>query len=151
MAKILGRIFYKRLCSFLSQVHFFHQYQFGFRKKHSTSNALTVMVEHVVKAFEEKKYTLGVFLDLSKAFDTIDHNILLHKLHHYGFRGLPYEWLKSYLSNRSLQTKINGKLSAPALINLGVPQGSILGPLLFLIYVNDLPKCMECKKPFCLQ
>ena len=143
MSKILERIFYKRLCSFLSQVDFFHQYQFGFRKKHSTSNALTVMVENVTKAFEEKKYTLGVFLDLSKAFDTIDHNILLYKLHHYGVRGLPYEWLKSYLSNRSLQTKINGKLSAPALINLGVPQGSILGPLLFLIYVNDLPKCLS--------
>ena len=143
MSKSLERIFYKRLCSFLSQLDFFHQYQFGFRKKHSTSNALTVMVENVTKAFEEKKYTLGVFLDLSKAFDTIDHNILLYKLHHYGVRGLPCEWLKSYLSNRSLQSKINGKLSAPTLINLGVPQGSILGPLLFLIYVNDLPKCLS--------
>ena len=79
---------------------------------------------------------------MSKAFDAIDHNILLYKLHHYGVRGLPYKWFKSYLRNRSLQTKINGKLSPTTLINLGVPQGSILGPLLFLIYVTDLPKCL---------
>ena len=143
MSKILERIVYKRLHSFLNQAKFFHQHQFGFRKKHSTSNALTVMIEHVTKAFEEKKYTLGVFLDLSKAFDTIDHDILLYKLQHYGVRGLPYEWFKSYLSNRSLRTEINGKLSSPTVINLGVPQGSILGPLLFLIYVNDLPKCLN--------
>ena len=82
-------------------------------------------------------------MDLSEAFDTIDHNILLYKLHHYGVRGLPYEWLKSYLSIQSLQTEINGKLSPPTLISLGVPQGSILGPLLFWIYVNDLPKCLS--------
>ena len=66
------------------------------------------MIENVTKAFEEKKYTLGVFLDLSKAFGIIDHNILLYKLHHYGIRGLPYEWLKSYLRNQFLQTEISG-------------------------------------------
>ena len=81
-------------------------------------------------------------MDLSKSFDTIDHIILLYKLHHYGVRGLPYEWFKSYLSDRSLQTKINGKLLPPTLINFGVPQRLILGPLLFLIYVYDLPKCL---------
>ena len=70
----------------------------------------------------------------------IDHKILLYKLHYYEVRRLPYEWFKSYLSNRSLQTEINGKLSSPTVINLGIPRGSILGPLLFLIYVNDLPK-----------
>ena len=88
------------------------------------------------------KYTLSVFLDLSKAFDTIDHNILLHKSHHYGLKGLPHKWFKSYLSNRSLQTEINGKLSSLTLINLDVPQGSLFGSLLFLIYVNDFPKCL---------
>ena len=82
-------------------------------------------------------------MDLSKAFDTNDHNILLYKLHHYGVRRLTYEWFKSCLSNRFLQTEINGKLSPPTLINLGMPKESILGPLLFLIYVNDLPKCLS--------
>ena len=101
------------------------------------------MIENVSKTIEEKKYTLSVFLDLSKTFDTIDHSILLYKLHYYGVRELPYEWFKSYFSNRSLQTEINGKLSPPTLINLGIPQGSILGQLLFLIYVNDLSKCLS--------
>ena len=131
MSKTLERIFYKRLCSLLSKADFVHQYQFGFRKKYSTSNALTVVIENVTKAFEENKYTLSVFMDRSKAFDTIDRNFLLYKLHYYGIRGLPYEWYKSYLSNQPLQTEINGKLSPPTLINLGVPQGSILGPIFF--------------------
>ena len=90
----------------------------------------------------KKKIYSGCFLLSVKGFDTIDYNILLYKLHHNGVRGLPYEWFKSYLSNQSLQTEINGKLSPLTLINLGVPKGSILGPLLFLIYVNGLPKCL---------
>ena len=132
MPGILEKNFYKRLYSFLSQAVFFNQHQFVFKKKHSTNNAFTVMIENVSKAFKEKKYTLGVFLDLSKTLETTDCNIILYKSHHYKVRGLPYEWFKSYLS-QSLQTEINGKLSPPTLINLGILQGSILGPLLFLI------------------
>ena len=85
---------------------------------------------------------VGVFLDLSKAFDTIDYGILLAKLFHYGIRSVPYDWFKSYLTNRQQQVMCQNVLSNVKYINIGVPQGSILGPLLFFIYVNDFPQCI---------
>ena len=85
---------------------------------------------------------IGVFLDLSKAFDTIDHKILLRKLMHYGVRGLPLEWFSGYLNDRAQQVVCNNQLSDILKIKCGVPQGSILGPLLFLIYVNDFCRCI---------
>ena len=81
---------------------------------------------------------MGIFLDLSKAFDTIDHNILLHKLHHYGVRGIAYEWFKSYLNNRNQYTIYNHCKLESNTITYGVPQNSILGPLLFILYLNDI-------------
>ena len=104
------------------------------------------MVENITKSFEDKEYTLGVFLDLSKAFDTIDHSILLAKLNHFGVRGVANKWFRSYLNGRLMQTKVNGKISNSKPIEVGVPQGSILGPLLFLIYINDFPKCLTSGK-----
>ena len=112
------------------------------RKNYSTTHAATLLVENITNAFEKKK-VIGVFLDLSKAFDTIDHNILLRKLQHYGVRGLPWDWFSSCLSNRFLQVLCNDHLSDKLLLNCGVSQGSILGPLLFLIYVNDFSRCIS--------
>ena len=106
MSKILEKIVHNRLYSFLSQSNFFYDLQFGFRKNHSTSHAAAVMVENITKSFEDKEYTLGVFLDLSKAFDTIDHNILLAKLNHFGVRGVANEWFRS-LFKRSLDANEN--------------------------------------------
>ena len=131
---------YTRLVSFLIRNSFFHETQFGFRPNHSTSHATTLLIEKITEAFEAKQAMVGVFLHLSKAFDTIDHDILLSKLFHYGIQVVPYDWFKSYLTNRQQQVMCQNVLSNVKYINFGVPHGSILGPLLFLIYVNDFPQ-----------
>ena len=133
---------YTRLVSFLIRSSFFHETQFGFRLNHSTSHTTTLLIENTTEAFEAKQAMVSVFLDLSKAFDTIDHDILQSKLFHYGIRGVPYDWFKSYLTNRQQQVMCQNILSNVKYINFGVPQGSILGPLLFLIHVNDFPQCI---------
>ena len=142
LLKILKKLVYKRLVSFLNGESFFHKNQFGFRKNFSTSHATTLLVENITTAFEKKQSMIGVFLDLSKAFDTIDHKILLRKLMHYGVRGLPLEWFSSFLNDRAQQVVCNNRLSDSLKIKCGVPQGFILGPLLFLKYVNDFCRCV---------
>ena len=131
MSKILEKLMYVQVISFLNQQNFCNNFQFGLRKNHSTSHACSLMLEEIVHAFEDKRYVLGIFLDLSKAFDTLGHQILLDKLHHYGIRGLAHTWFHNYLTERTQLVEIDHQLSASKSINFGVPQVSIFGLLLF--------------------
>ena len=129
---------YNRLEEFLKYSEVFYKYQFGFRKHYSTNNALINIVEKIRDALDKNMCTCGVFIDLEKAFDTVNHQILLSKLYHYGIRGIANKWLSSYLSGHSQSVKLNGITSSKMNVSCRVPQGSILGPLLFLVYVNDM-------------
>ena len=150
LSKILEKIVYKRVYSFLEQNRSLYVSQYGFRAKHSCENAITELCSNVVKQNEKGVYTLALFLDLSKAFDTLNHELLLTKLEKYGIRGIALKWFKSYLEQRSLRAKCpsdNGYCySDYHKIEYGTPQGSCLGPLLFLVYTNDIHIHLEYTK-----
>ena len=137
-SKILERIIYNRIINYLNDFNVLCDNQYGFRKNRSPSLALIDLCDRISSAFDRREYAIGVFLDLSKAFDTVNHAILIDKLEHYGIRGLALEWVKSYFSERAQFVEFNNVRSSPQEISCGVPQGSILGPLFFILYVNDL-------------
>ena len=123
---------FSRILSFFKRYELFYKCQFGFWEQHGTDIALIVLADKILSALNEGDFVLGVFLDLSKAFDTVDQGILLMKLYKYGVRGVAYDWIQSYLQGRNQFVSFNDCDSRTMPIKCGVPQGSILGSLLFL-------------------
>ena len=145
-SKIFEKIIYKRLYTYFNDNKLIYHQQFGFRANHSTNHALISLTEQIKSKLDTGHYVGGIFIDLEKAFDTVNHTMLCRKLEYYGIRGIPNLLIKSFLSNRKQYVSINGFESNIKEISCGVPQGSTLGPLLFLIYINDFQYSLDKSK-----
>lgn len=143
LSKIFEKLMLLQMSSFFAVNNLFHAQQYGFTKGKCTTDAGVTLLKHIFSAWEDKHDAIGVFCDLSKAFDCVDYETLLLKLDHYGVKGQSLNLLKSYLENRMQHVQINDVKSQGSCVKMGVPQGSILGPFLFLVYVNDLPFMVE--------
>ena len=138
VSKIFERIAFNQLYDYFISNDLLFEGQYGFRDKHSTELAASELIDRFSKEIDNKKVSLSIFLDLSNAFDTLDHDILLSKLEYYGIKSTSLKWFASYLRGRSQNVDSDGLHSSVRSIKTGVPQGSILGPLLFMIYMNDI-------------
>ena len=141
--KLLEKLMYKRIVDFLDKRQLIYCKQFGFCSHYSTEHAVLSIIDQVQLAIEDHVYSCGIFLDFSKAFDTVNHQILLTKLDYFGIRGVVKDWFTSYLRNRTQFVSLGAVTSDIQPVSCGVPQGSVLGPLFFLIYVNDFHNCSK--------
>ena len=147
IAKVFERIVYDQLYIFSSNEDIISTHQSGFRSLHSTVTALLEATDNWAFNIDRGNVNAVVFLDLKKAFDTVDHDILLSKMNLYGIQGIALDWFGSYLINRTQRSLVNGPLSRICSFKCGVPQGKIIGPLLVLIYISDLPNCLTSCQP----
>ena len=143
--KIFEKVVNQQFSDFIANHHLIHNFQSGFRKMHSTDTAVLEVSDYILSELSNGRHVGSVLIDFKKAFDTVDHTILLKKMFCYGFRDLSFDWVHSYLSDRTQSSQVNGVVSDPCLEEAyGVPQGSVLGPLFFLLYINDIHTIINC-------
>ena len=148
--KFFEKLMHNRLIEFLEEKQILYYRQFGFRKDFSTNHAILTLLKSIQKALDDGQFACGIFIDLEKAFDVVSHDILFEKLNHYGIRGISNDWFRSYLSDGTQFVSINGFNSDYKTVKYGVPQGSVLGLLIFLIFINDLNTAIKTQKLFIL-